>query len=69
MPKYLVEAKYTLDGIKGLKQQGGSARVAAAKALVEEMGGSLDSFHFAFGGADATWSPTCPTMSRRQPSG
>lgn len=53
MPKYLVEAKYTLDGIKGLKQQGGSARVAAAKALVEELGGSLDSFNFAFGGADA----------------
>lgn len=53
MPKYLVEAKYTLDGLKGVKQQGGSARVAAAKALVEEMGGSLESFHFAFGGADA----------------
>ena len=53
MPKYLVEVKYTLDGLRGLKEQGGSARVAAATALAKEMGGSIDSFHFAFGEADA----------------
>ena len=53
MPKYLVEAKYTLDGLKGLKAKGGSARMAAAKALAEELGGSIESFHFAFGEADA----------------
>lgn len=53
MPKYLVEAKYTLDGLRGLKQQGGTARVAAASALAKEMGGSVESFHFAFGEADA----------------
>ena len=53
MPKYLVEVKYTLDGLKGLQEQGGSARVAVAKALIEELGGTLESFHFAFGGADA----------------
>ena len=53
MPKYLVEVKYTLDGMKGLKAQGGSARVAASKALIEEVGGSIESFYFAFGDRDA----------------
>lgn len=53
MPKYLVEAKYTLDGLKGLKAKGGSARQAAAKALAEELGGTIESFYFAFGEADA----------------
>ena len=53
MPKYLFEVKYTLDGMKGLKAKGGSARVAASKALIEEVGGSIESFYFAFGGRDA----------------
>jgi uncharacterized protein with GYD domain len=53
VPKYLVEVKYTLDGMKGLKEKGGTARVAASKALIEEVGGTLESFHFAFGGRDA----------------
>jgi uncharacterized protein with GYD domain len=53
VPKYLVEVKYTLDGMKGLKAQGGTARVAASKALIEEVGGSIESFYFAFGDRDA----------------
>jgi uncharacterized protein with GYD domain len=53
MPHYLFEVKYTLDGIRGLKEKGGTARVAATKALIEEMGGSLESFYFAFGSNDA----------------
>lgn len=52
MPKYLFEVKYTLDGIKGVKAKGGSARVAASKALVEEMGGKIEAFYFAFGSTD-----------------
>jgi len=53
MPKYLVEASYNIDGIKGLKSQGGSARVAATKSLIEALGGTLESFYFAFGENDA----------------
>lgn len=53
VPKYLFEVKYTLDGVKGLKSKGGSARVAASKALVEEVGGTLEAFYFAFGSTDA----------------
>ncbi len=53
MPKFLFEVTYTLDGIKGIKAQGGTPRVAAARALIEELGGTMESFHYAFGGSDA----------------
>ncbi len=53
MPKYLVEVKYSLDGAKGLTAEGGSSRVAASKTLIESLGGSLETFYFAFGEVDA----------------
>ncbi len=53
MAKYLLEVNYTLDGIRGLKAEGGSARVAAATALIESLGGTIESFHFALGKTDA----------------
>lgn len=53
MAKYLIEVNYTLDGIKGVKAEGGSARVAAATALIESLGGKVESFHFALGKTDA----------------
>ena len=52
MPKYLLQVNYTLDGVKGLIAQGGSARKAAAQAAAKSVGGKLDSFYFAFGGTD-----------------
>jgi uncharacterized protein with GYD domain len=53
MAKYLIEVNYSLDGIKGVKTEGGSARVAAATALIESLGGKVESFHFALGNTDA----------------
>ncbi|MGO8882455.1 MAG: GYD domain-containing protein [Streptosporangiaceae bacterium] len=53
MPKYLLEVNYTAEGVKGLKAEGGSARVSAATQLVESLGGKIESFYFAFGGSDA----------------
>ena len=53
MPKYLVTATYTNEGVKGVQSAGGSSRVDAVKAALENVGGSLESFHFAFGDADA----------------
>ena len=50
--KFLLEANYTLDGVRGLKSEGGSARVAAAMSLIEGLGGKVESFYFAFGGTD-----------------
>jgi uncharacterized protein with GYD domain len=52
MPKFLIEARYTLEGTKGLRAEGGSARVAAVTAAIEAGGGTVESFYFAFGDAD-----------------
>ena len=52
MPKYLFQAQYTADGVKGLLSKGGSARRAAAQAMAESVGGSLEAFYFAFGTTD-----------------
>ena len=52
MAKYLLEVSYTLEGIKGLKAEGGSARRKVAEDAVKSLGGSIEAFYFAFGGAD-----------------
>ena len=53
MPKYLIEASYTSEGVKGIQSAGGSARREAVKSAVEGVGGSLESFYFGFGDSDA----------------
>lgn len=52
MPKYLIEASYDTDGVRGIAQKGGSARREIVGQLIGSMGGTLESFHFAFGDAD-----------------
>ncbi|MGO9197640.1 MAG: GYD domain-containing protein [Acidimicrobiales bacterium] len=52
MPKYLLQVNYTLDGVKGVLAQGGSARKAAASAAAKSAGGKVESFHFALGSTD-----------------
>lgn len=52
MPKYLLEVNYTLDGIRGVVDKGGSARKSAAQAAAKSVGGKIDVFYFAFGGTD-----------------
>jgi uncharacterized protein with GYD domain len=52
MPKYLLEVNYTLEGVRGVIDKGGSARKAAAAAAAKSVGGKVDSFYFAFGGTD-----------------
>lgn len=54
MAKYLVKAKYTApDGVRGLIADGGTARVAAVRALAASVGGTVESFYFSFGDVDA----------------
>ena len=53
MPKYLFAATYTPDGMKGVQKAGAASRVAAVSDMCAQLGGSLDSFHFAFGDVDA----------------
>lgn len=52
MPKYLVQANYVGEGIKGLLQDGGSKRQEAVKGLIDSMGGSLECMYYAFGETD-----------------
>ena len=53
MPKYLITASYSADGAKGVLSSGGTARRSAVEESVAKLGGSLESFYFAFGKADA----------------
>lgn len=53
MAKYLIEARYTIDGAKGIAREGGSARRAAVAKAVAGVGGKLEAFYFAFGDVDA----------------
>ncbi len=52
MPKFLIEASLTTDGIRGLQSEGGSARKEAVARAMESVGGRLESFHFGFGDHD-----------------
>lgn len=52
MPSYLVRANYVGDGVKGLMTEGGSKRRDAAVASIESVGGTMESFYFAFGETD-----------------
>jgi uncharacterized protein with GYD domain len=52
MGKYLVKSSYTLDGVKGVVSGGGSARREVTERTLRSVGGSLESFYFAFGETD-----------------
>lgn len=52
MPKYLFDVNYTLDGVRGVLAQGGTARQTAAQAAAESVDGKVESFFYAFGGTD-----------------
>jgi uncharacterized protein with GYD domain len=52
MPKYLFQATYTADGIKGLEKDKASGRAAALRSAVEALGGRLEAFYLAFGEHD-----------------
>jgi uncharacterized protein with GYD domain len=52
MPKYMIHASYTVDGIKGVLKEGGTSRRAAVEAAIKGVGGKLEAFYFAFGEHD-----------------
>lgn len=52
MAKYLIEAGYSLEGLKGLVKDGGTGRRNAVEAAVKALGGHLDAFYFGFGQSD-----------------
>lgn len=52
MPKFLIQATYSVEGAKGLQGEGGSSRREAVSSAISGLGGTLESFHFAFGDHD-----------------
>ena len=52
MATYLLKASYSAEGIKGVVKEGGSSRVATVEKALAGLGGTLQSFYFAFGDTD-----------------
>jgi uncharacterized protein with GYD domain len=52
MPKYLFRGKLTVDGLKGLLKEGGTARREVVERMVQSLGGRLESMYWAFGEED-----------------
>lgn len=53
MAKFLIEANYVGEGVKGLLKDGGTARRSAVEKLLSSVGGKVESFYYAFGDTDA----------------
>ena len=52
MAKYLIEASYSHEGLKGLVKEGGSGRKVAVEAAVKALGGRVESIYYAVGTSD-----------------
>ena len=67
MPKYLIKANYTLEGLKGVRAKGAKSRADVVGNMVNGMGGTVESFYFAFGDDESTSLPNCRmTRARRR---
>jgi len=53
MPKYLIQANYVGEGLKGLLKEGGSSRRTIVDKLLGSVGGRVEAFYYAFGDTDA----------------
>ena len=52
MAKYLLQANYVGEGIKGLLKEGGTSRRTAAEKAIKSLGGTVEAFYYAFGETD-----------------
>ncbi len=52
MPKYLITATYSAEGMKGLLREGGSERRKVIADIAKNLDGELESYYYAFGGND-----------------
>jgi len=52
MAKYLIEASYTAEGLRGLQKDKASGRRQAVTKLVEGLEGKLEAMYFALGDRD-----------------
>jgi uncharacterized protein with GYD domain len=52
MPKYLIEAAYSAEGLRGLHKDKASGRRQAVVKAVESLEGKVEAFYFAMGERD-----------------
>ena len=52
MPKYLIRATYTAQGLAGLRNDKASGRRQSASSTLESVGGKLEAFYFVLGEDD-----------------
>src|ERR671937_2008627 len=52
MPKFLVKASYTAEGVKGLLREGGTSRRSTIEELARNLGGNVEAFYYALGEDD-----------------
>lgn len=64
MPRFLIEVSYTPEGMKGVLAKGGTARREMVEKMLAEVGGTVESFDFAFGANDAYLIVDAPDRSR-----
>lgn len=53
MARYLYKVSYSADGMKGVMKEGAENRATFIAKMAADVGGSLESFDFAFGETDA----------------
>ncbi len=63
MPKYLVEASYTAEGLKGLIKDKASGRKAVVAQALADLGGNLDGIYFTVGERDVLLLCECPDLA------
>jgi uncharacterized protein with GYD domain len=52
MAKYLIRSHYTVEGLKGLIQEGATGRREAVDKVFKSLGGTMEAFYYAFGDTD-----------------
>jgi len=52
MSRFLWKAAYTAEGTRGVLEEGGTSRRDAVDKVVQGLGGTLESFYYAFGEDD-----------------
>ncbi|MPZ56727.1 MAG: GYD domain-containing protein [Rhizobiales bacterium] len=52
MPKYLIQASYNAEGLKGLQKETASGRRAAVTKAVKGLKGKVENFYYALGEDD-----------------
>ena len=53
MPKYLLKANYSTEGIAGVAAKGGTVRRDTINKMVAGVGGTMECFYYAWGDVDA----------------